>query len=386
MVTRCLIAAMGASLGVLGPAAAGWSTPSVAAASLPTSYITNSASDTVTVVSGTTITGTIRVGKGPVGIALTPDRTMAYVADYGFNENQSHTVTPLDLGSGRAGRPIKVGVGPMAVAVDSQKAVVTLEGTPAQPGHQVVVIDLATRKVSAPVEVGLNPESVAISPDGTTAYVAAFGSAQVTPVDLTTSPPTAESPIPLPDTSPRAIAVTANGQTAYVLDAAHATVIPISLGSRTVGTAVSLRCEKTGDPGCTPTAITMGTNGTTAYIAAAGSGDVLELAIPSLSVVHVLATGGYPDAVGLVPGWLVVANGAGDDLSVFHHGTHTVSPLSYPFGVAVVPGTKGGADQVEAGTDVTARHATGVSVGARTVPTGPTPAFYGVRVGAPISP
>jgi YVTN family beta-propeller protein len=268
----------------------------------------------------------------------------------------------------------------MAIAVDSQVAVVTLEGTSAQPGHQVVVINLASRKVSAPIEVGLNPESVAISPDGKTAYVAAFGSAEVTPVNLATSPPQEESPIPLPGTSPRAIAISKNGATAYVLDTTNATVIPISLVSRGVGAAVPLHCSKMGDPGCTPTAITIGQNGRDAYIAAAGSADVLELSIPSLNVVRIFPTGGYPDALGLVPGWLLVANGAGNDLTVSHHGTHTVSPFSYPFGVAVVAGGGRGSGRSDGSTNPTAVGSGQNSGGARIIPTGRSLPFYGVQV------
>ena len=285
---QCFIIAVAGLLGTLGPASASWSAAEQAsAAPKPTTYVTNSQSDTVTVVSGTAIAGAIRVGNGPVGIALTPDRTMAYVANYGFFNKPSHTVTPLILGTRKAGRPITVGTGPMAIAVDSQVAVVTLEGTSAQPGHQVVVIDLASRKISAPIEVGLNPESVAISPDGKTAYAAAFGSAEVTPVSLATSPPQAESPIPLPGTSPRALAISKDGTTAYVLDTTNSTVIPISLVSRSVGAAVALHCSKMGDPGCTPTAITISQNGKGLYVAAAGSADLVELSIPSLSVVRI---------------------------------------------------------------------------------------------------
>jgi len=379
---RCFIVAVAGLLGTVGPVSASWSAAGQAsAASTPTTYVTNSQSDTVTVVSGTAIAGTIRVANGPVGIALTPDMTMAYVANYGFFNEPSHTVTPLILGTRKAGRPIRVGTGPMAIAVDSQVAVVTLEGTPAHPGHQVVVIDLASRKVSAPIEVGLNPESLAISSDGKTAYVAAFGSAEVTPVNLATSPPQEESPIPLPGTSPRAIAISKNGATAYVLDTTNSTVIPISLVSRSVGAAVPLHCSKMGDPGCTPTAITIGQNGKDAYVAAAGSADVLELSIPSLSVVRVLPTGGYPDALGLVPGWLFVANGASNNLTVVHHGTHSVSPFSYPFGVAVVSGAASGSGRSDGPTNPTALGSSHAHAGARTIPTGRPLPFYGVQVG-----
>jgi len=382
MAVRCFIVAVAGLMGTLGPALAGWNTAGQAsAASTPTTYVTNSQSDTVTVVSGIAIASTIRVGQGPVGIALTPDRTVAYVANYGFFNKPSHTVTPITLATRKAGRPITVGTGPMAIAVDSQVAVVTLEGTSAQPGHQVVVIDLGSRKISTPIEVGLNPESVAVSPDGKTAYVAAFGSAEVTPVNLSTSPPEAESPIPLPGTSPRAIAISKDGTTAYVLDTTNATVIPISLESGSVGAAVPLHCSKKGDPGCTPTAITIGQNGKNAYVAAAGSADVLELSIPSLSVVRILPTGGYPDALGLVPGWLSVANGASNDLTVVHHGTHSVSPFNYPFGVAVVPGAASGSGGSDGPTNPTALGNEQGPAGARTIPTGQPLPFYGVHVG-----
>jgi len=154
------------------------------------------------------------------------------------------------------------------------------------------------------------------------------------------SPPQAEAPIPLPGTSPRAIAITPDGATAYVLDAQNATIIPIDLTTRTVGAPVDLVCRAQGDPGCTPDAIAINAAGSAAYVAAAGSGDVIVLALPSLTVSRVLATGGYPDAVGLVPGWLYVANGASNDVTVYHGGPHPVSVpgMQYPIGIAVVPG------------------------------------------------
>lgn len=378
----CFVVTVASTLGTFAPASASSGVPRQAsAATMPTTYVTNSQSDVVTVVSGTSIARKIRVDNGPVGIALTPDRKMAYVADYGFFNEPSQTVTPLNLATRKAGKPIVVGTGPMAVAVDSTQAVVTLEGTSDQPGHQIVVIDLASRTVSAPVDVGLNPESLALSPDGKTAYVAAFGSAQVTPVNLVASPPRAESPIPLPGTSPRAIAISKDGTTAYVLDATSATVIPINLVSGEAGTPVALHCSKMGDPGCTPTAITITKDGKDAYIAAAGSADVLELSVPGLDVVKVLPAGGYPDALGLIPGWLFVANGASNDLTVFHHGTRSVSPFSYPFGVAVVPGTAGGSRQADGPTDPAAPGRRQPPAGARIIPTGPPPPFYGVPVG-----
>jgi DNA-binding beta-propeller fold protein YncE len=310
----------------------------------PTAYVTNSQRSTVSVIQGTTLIATIgHIGRGPTGIAITPNNLTAYVVDYGFLGHPSHTVTPIDLTHRTVGQPIVVGTGPLAIAItpDGTKAVVTLQGVAARPGHQIVIIDLASATLTARVNVGTNPESLAIAPDGNTAYVANFSSASVTPINLMSSPPAAEAPIALPGTSPRAIAIAPDGQTAYVLDAEAATIIPIALANRTVGVPVDLVCTKQGDPGCTPTAIAVRRDGRGAYVAAAGSGDVIELALPSLSVTRVIPTGGYPDALGIASNWLFVANGASNSVSVSHHGAAPVDVpgLSYPFGVAVAPGT-----------------------------------------------
>ncbi len=236
-----------------------------ATSALPTAYVTNSQLTSLSVYSGATFAGTIsNVGRGPTGIAVDPSTEEAYVADYGYLNEPAHTVTPVDLRTGTPGHPISVGSGPLAIALtpDGRDAVVTLQGTASSPGHQIREIDLATGAVSAPVGVGTNPESLAITPDGTMAYVAGFSSDEITPVNLTTWPPVAETPIALPpDAFPRAIAIAPDGKRAYVLDAEHATVIPINLATDHVGTAVSLVCQAQGDPGCTPDAITISPDG-----------------------------------------------------------------------------------------------------------------------------
>jgi DNA-binding beta-propeller fold protein YncE len=314
---------------------------------LPTAYVTNSQLNTVSVFVGSTFAGTVQnVGSGPTGIAIDGPSSSAYVADYGFLNQPRRTVTPIDLTTGTAGTPIRVGTGPLAIAITpgGKFALVTLQGTASHPGHQVVEVNLATRQVSAPVPVGLNPESLAITPDGTKAYVGALSSAEVTPVDLTTWPPTALLPIPLSGTAPRAIAVSPDGSMAYVLDAENATIIPIELATGAVGPPVNLVCHMQGDPGCTPDAIVISPDGRTAYVAAAGSGDAIILNLPSLTVAGVVQTGGYPDALGLGGHWLYVANGASNTVTAFSglRSPWEIGGVTYPFGIAVVPGRRPG--------------------------------------------
>ncbi|MGO8872410.1 MAG: YncE family protein [Acidimicrobiales bacterium] len=318
---------------------------------VPMAYVTNSQLNSLSIYAGVQFAGRVpNVGSGPTGIAVDSRGSTAYVADFGFFDQPSYTVTPIDLVSGKALRPIRVGTGPLAIAIrpGDQFAVVTLQGTPSKPGHQIREINLATRAISRPVDVGTNPQSLAIAPDGKTAYVADFSSAEVTPVDLTSWPPRALPPIPLPGTSPNGIAISPDGRTAYVLDAVSATVIPISLPSATIGQPLDLVCHMQGDPGCTPHAIVISRDGRTAYVAAAGSGDVMLLNLPSLTVAGVVQVGAYPDALGLSGRWLYVANGASDTMSIFPglQSPWTVGGVTYPYGVAVVSAAKASPDTV----------------------------------------
>jgi YVTN family beta-propeller protein len=69
---------------------------------------TVSAIDTAT----NTVIAIIPVGVGPIGIAITPDGTRAYVTN-----EVSNTVSVIDTASNTVGETIPVGVHPVAVAI-----------------------------------------------------------------------------------------------------------------------------------------------------------------------------------------------------------------------------------------------------------------------------
>ena len=111
------------------------------------------------------------MGDDPVGIAITPDGTTAYVVNYGSNN-----VTPINTATNT-----------------TEPNIVLPSGAE-------------------------SPFGIAITPDGTTAYIANFTSNNLTPVD--TASGTAGNNIALPAgaESPYAIAITPNGEEAYVAD------------------------------------------------------------------------------------------------------------------------------------------------------------------------
>jgi YVTN family beta-propeller protein len=92
----------------------------------------------------------------PIGVAITPDGTRAYVAN-AFD----HTVSVIDTSTNPVITTIPVGAFPDGVAItpDGTRAYVTIEGP-----NTVSVIDTATNTVIATIPVGVGPFGVAITP------------------------------------------------------------------------------------------------------------------------------------------------------------------------------------------------------------------------------
>jgi YVTN family beta-propeller protein len=194
-----------------------------------TAFVVNAASGTVTPINLAKRKAgrAIRVGRDPQAIAVTPDGQTAYVANSG-----SGTVTPIDTATRRAGRPIPVGHDPRAIAVapDGKTAYVANSGS-----GTVTPIHVADQRPGQPIRVGQDPRSIAITPDGRTAYVLDWGSAAVTPIDTATG--AAGRPIPV-GSYPYAVAIAPDGATAYVASYGSDTVTPITVATGRAGRPV----------------------------------------------------------------------------------------------------------------------------------------------------
>ena len=59
----------------------------------------------------------IKVGPGPVAVAITPDGKTAYVVNDGVGEVLGHTVTPIRTATNTALKAIRVGDNPQAIAI-----------------------------------------------------------------------------------------------------------------------------------------------------------------------------------------------------------------------------------------------------------------------------
>ena len=175
--------AVTAILGLLaGALVSQGATPSSAAATCsPKVYVTNNLTlgsvSVVNVADGAV--STISIGDHPIGVAITPDGTKAYVANTG-----SDNVSVIDVATGSVST-IFVGTSPTGVAItpDGTKAYVANSD-----GNTVSVINVATGSVStiSDFAVGLFPTAVAITPDGTKAYVTGASSTKLSVINVAT--------------------------------------------------------------------------------------------------------------------------------------------------------------------------------------------------------
>jgi len=322
-----------AAHGVFGHTAAGprtaapFSAPKVPAVPTGTAYVITSGAGIVTPIDLATNTAAqpIDVSGEPVAMAVTPDGKTAYVASGAANSGReptsAQTVTPIDLTTNTAGKPIIFPnpVDAIAITPDGKTGYV-INGFPSRtvtrvnlatdkPGKQVTLsappyeiamapdgktaylitavgtsnagrpgnlyyfarFDLATSKLGKRLELSGQPASMAIARNGKTAYLVSQSSSTVvtvTPIDLRTLRTEKAINIitkPLPTKGyigrPLAIAIAPDGMTAYVADGASSTVTPVDLATGALGKPISLTGKIGSD------AIAISSNGAAAYVA-----------------------------------------------------------------------------------------------------------------------
>lgn len=147
-------------------------------------FKTASSLNTVVVLDtvGLTVLATIPVGNHPRGIDVTPDGTLALVAN-----RDSSSVSVIDTVTYKVISTIALpSSNPYGVAItpDGRTAYVA---NGMDPGGAVYVIDIGRRAVTGTIGVGGRPFKVAVSPDGTQALVTNNAPGTVSVIDTTTN-------------------------------------------------------------------------------------------------------------------------------------------------------------------------------------------------------
>jgi YVTN family beta-propeller protein len=153
---------------------------------------------------------------------------IAYVISDGVLDHGAGTVTPVSTATNRAGRPIRVGRGPVGIAItpDGRTAYVTNSDS-----GTVTPINTFTNRAGRPVKVGPNPGAIVITPNGKTAYVARDKG--VIPISLPGNRPGKLIRAGLPSRWPDELALTPDGRTLYAEDQVGQTVTPIRTATNT---------------------------------------------------------------------------------------------------------------------------------------------------------
>ena len=288
-----------------------------------TAFVVNSGSGSVTPVDLVTRKALkpIRVGSKPMAIAVTRDGRTAFVVNSG-----SSSVTPIDIATRRAIAPIAVGADPEAITLtaDGRTAFVVDRGS-----DSVTPIDAASRVAGPPIPVGHEPWRIALTPDGRTAYVLDWGGGSVTPIDVASG--RAQPAIPV-GSYPFAIAFTPDGSRAYVANFGSDSVTPIDVATGTARPAIPV--------GAAPDALAVTADGKTVEVVDGNDDAITPISVATGQPRAPIRVGYSPAAVGIRGDTAYVVNTISGTLTPIHTGTGRagraipVGQYTYPLGVS----------------------------------------------------
>jgi len=222
-----------------------------------TIYVANLASHDVTPINAATGVAErpIKLGAlSPVALAVAPGSKTLYVVAVGSDEVGSPgSVIPIATATDRPGKPIAVGASPQAIAITPNgEMAYVLNGidaatTPSTTSATVTPIDLATGTARRPIKVGTLPLSMTMSPNGKLLYVVDSRQnnpgepSAITPVNTATdtSAPAISLARDLVPFSVSGLAFTSNSATAYAITSSG--IVAITTATRRLATAIGLR-------------------------------------------------------------------------------------------------------------------------------------------------
>jgi YVTN family beta-propeller protein len=258
----------------------------------PTLYVAASQDGSGVVTPIDIATGTagtpIKIGPDAGCLAATPDGKTVYACS-----GESGWVTPIDTATNKAGRAIRVTQGPLQIVItpDGRTAYVLSQdnvpgtGRIAGPGF-LTPVHTATNTPGPRINVGLDPGQVVMSPDGSTVYVISVMSETITPISTATNK--AGPAIHIAITGGGTMGLTPNGKTLYVTGITG-TVTSYSTATGKAGRTISLG-ESMG-----PEAIVFSPDGRTAYVADGASSYVTPIDTATNTAGPPIKVGKWPE-------------------------------------------------------------------------------------------
>ena len=222
----------------------------------------------------------VGVGVGPDAVAVAPGGThgagIALVANL-----DSDSVTPVDLGTWRAGPPVPVGTQPVAIAVSTAGAGAVTAFVADFGSNEVTPIDVSTMQAGPPIPVGPGPQTLAAASGQV--LVGNFGDRTLTPITASTLHPGTAVALPV---NPTAMAVNDSGTTVYVCGGAN--VVPVTVFGMVVHDEVALPDVAQG--------IALSADGSTAWVTQQ-AGSLIPVALATGKPGRPIRMGGHPSAI-----------------------------------------------------------------------------------------
>jgi PQQ-dependent catabolism-associated beta-propeller protein len=289
---------------------------SVGAARAETAYVSNEQDDTISIIDGATlaVTGTIRVGRRPRGLALSPDGRSLVVA---------------------VGDDNRIDPELFVVHPDGKRLFVANEND-----SLVSVVDIIERKIVGEVEVGIEPEGMAASPDGSLIVCTSETTSMAHVIDAGTLELLDNV---LVDTRPRAAVVAPDSRRIYVSSELRGTVTVIDAESRAILGKVGFPAPGVPRELVQAVGLALTRDGTRLFVALGPANRVAEVNAATLAVERTYLVGQRVWNLALSPDGrrLYTANGNSSDVSVIDlDRREVVKSLGVgraPWGVVVAP-------------------------------------------------
>jgi YVTN family beta-propeller protein len=253
------------------------------------------------------VTASIPVGIGPVGLVLSPNGRYGYVINAGSND-----LSIFDSSTNSVLTTIPMGVTPVGINISGNGLYLFVAN---QDSNNVTVVSTADASVLATVPVGLKPNQVGLTPDNRQAFVINTGSSNVTVIDTKSFSVVRTIGV---GNNPTGLTFSADGQYGYVTNRGSNTVSQINVAQGLVTATVSV--------GTGPIGIALSGDGRFAYVSNSGSNDVTVFDTLDPTSTEFVSVGQFPFSIVFDPdeNFVYVTNLNSNSVSVINTNTDEV--------------------------------------------------------------
>jgi YVTN family beta-propeller protein len=309
-----------------------------AAAPVPaaTLYITNTKSDSISVIDTNTleVTGTIPLGKGkPNRVVFHPDGKTAWVV-----YDKSHDLGVVDAEARKLARRVQIGGNPYNLAFTPDgRYLLVLDWSSETSRDEVIWYDLKAEKIDGRLEVSTWPAHGIFARDAKLFYVSGETAGDVTVIDLAARKEVTR--IVHGGGDAMGLALTADGRTLYAATGENRSVLKIDTATHQTKGTIPL-------PGIVHEA-TLTLDGKFLYTTLRKANRVVVVSTETDKIVATIPQKGYPDLVTMEPTgrFALVTNRWANLVSVIDVKTHaqvrTIPVGKAPHGMALRPGSNG---------------------------------------------